>query len=60
MISLCISHVVTVAGPFRSSVLFRCLAKLSKICEIFFSCEKKINEVKLVTQQCKHVQPQKR
>jgi len=59
MLSLCISHVVGVASPFRPSV-FRFLAKLSKICEIFFSCEKKNNEVKLVTQECKHIQPQKR
>jgi len=41
MLSLCISHVATVASPFRSSV-FHLLAKLSKI------CEKKINEVKLL------------
>ena len=48
MLSLCISHVVTIASPFRSNV-FHFLAKLSKICEIFCSCEKKINEGKLVT-----------
>jgi len=37
MLSLCISHVATVASPFHSSV-FHFLAKLSKI---FFSFEKK-------------------
>ena len=37
MLSLCFSHVVTVASPFRSSVFHF----LAKICEIFFSCEKK-------------------
>jgi len=58
-LSLCISHVATVESPFRSSV-FHFLAKLSKICEIFFSCETENNEVKLVTQECKHIQPQKR
>jgi len=40
MLSLCLGHVATVASPFRSSV-FHFLAKLSKICEMFFSCEKK-------------------
>ena len=58
MLSLCISPVTTVASPLGSSV-FHFLAKLSKICEIFI-CEKKINEVKLVTQECKYIQPQKR
>ena len=38
---LCSPYVATVVNPFRSSV-FHFLAKLSKICEIFFSCEKKI------------------
>jgi len=56
---LCISPVASVASLFHSSV-FHFLAKLSKICEIFFPCEKKNNEVKLVTQECKHIQPQKR
>ena len=37
MLSLCFNHVATVAGPFRSSV-FHFPAKLSKVCEIFFSC----------------------
>ena len=41
MLPLCFSHVATVASPFCSSV-FYFLAKLSKICEIFFSCEKKM------------------
>ena len=36
MLCLCFSHVATVASSFRSSV-FHFLAKLSKICEIFFS-----------------------
>ena len=40
MLSLCFRHVATVASPVRSSV-FHFLAKLSKICEIFFSCDKK-------------------
>jgi len=56
---LCMSHVASVASPFRSSV-FHFLAKLSGICEIFFSYEKENNEVKLVTQECKHILPQKR
>jgi len=46
----------TVVSPFRSSV-FHFLAKRSKI---FFSCEQENNEIKLVTQECKHIQPQKR
>jgi len=40
MLSLCISHVATVASSFRYSV-FHFLAKLFKICKIFFSCENK-------------------
>jgi len=40
MPSLCVSHVAIVVSPFYSSVL-HFLAKHSKICEIFFSCEKK-------------------
>ena len=59
MLSLCFSHVGTVANPFHSSA-FRSLAKLSKIWEIFFSYEQKNIEIKLVTQECKHIQPQKR
>jgi len=51
MLSFCIRHVTVVASLFRSSV-FHFLAKLSKICEIFSSCEKKTNEVKLVSQEC--------
>jgi len=47
MLSLCFSHVATVANPFRSSV-FIFLAKLSKICEIFFSCEKKTMKLSLL------------
>ena len=39
MLSLCIRHVATVTRPFRSTV-FHFLTKPSKICEIFFSCEK--------------------
>ena len=50
MLSFCISHVTTIVSPFRSSV-FHFLAKVSKICEIFFSREKKTNEVKLVTRE---------
>ena len=51
MLSLCISHVASVASPFRSSV-FHFLGKLSKICE-------KNNEVNLVTEERKHIQLQK-
>ena len=40
MLSFCFSHVATVSSPFRSSV-FHFLAEISKICEIFFSHEKK-------------------
>ena len=47
MLSLCISHVATVANQFRSSV-FHFLARLSKICEIFFSCEKKTMKLSLL------------
>ena len=43
----CFNHVATVASLFRSSVS-HFLAKLSEICEIFFSREKKT--IKLVTQ----------
>jgi len=57
MLSLCFSHVANVANPFCSSV-FHFLAKLSEIFEIFFLCGKENNEVKLVTQECKHIQPQ--
>jgi len=58
MLSLCFSHVATVASPFRFSV-FHFLAKLSKICEIFFSCKKKNNEVKFVTRECTHISHRK-
>jgi len=47
MLSLCFNHVATIVSPFRSSV-FHFLAKLSKICEIFFSCEKKIMKLSLL------------
>jgi len=47
MLSLCFSHVATIASPFRSSV-FHFLAKLSKICEIFFSHEKKTMKLSLL------------
>jgi len=47
MLSLCFSHVATVAGPFCSSV-FHFLVKLSKSCEIFFSCEKKTMRLSLL------------
>jgi len=46
-LSLCFSHMATVASPFCSSV-FHFLAKLSKICEIFFSCEKKTTRLSLL------------
>jgi len=48
MIPLCFSHVATVVSPFRSSML-HFMVKFLKICEIFFSCEKKNNEVEFVT-----------
>ena len=59
MLSFYFAHVTTVASSFRSRV-FNFLAKLSKICEISFSCEKENNEIKLVTHECKRIQPQKR
>ena len=47
MFSLYFSQVSTVASPFRSSV-FHFLAKLSKVCEIFRSCEKKTMKLSLL------------
>ena len=47
MLSLCFSHDPTIASPLRSSV-FHFLAELSKICEIFFSCEKKPMKLSLL------------
>jgi len=47
MLSLCFSYVATIASPFRSSV-FYFLTKLSEIGE------------ENPTQECKHIQPQKR
>ena len=47
MLSLCVSHVATVASPFRSSV-FHFLAKISKICGIFFPCEEKTMKLSLL------------
>jgi len=44
---LCSPYVATVGSPFRSSVS-HFLAKLSKICEIFFSCEKKKMKLSLL------------
>ena len=46
ILSLCFSHVATVASSFRCNV-FHFLAKLSKICEIFFSWEKKTMKLSL-------------
>jgi len=43
-LSLCFSHVVTVASPFHSSVFYF----LAKICEIFFSYEKKEMKLRLL------------
>jgi len=40
-------NLAIVASPFRSSV-FYFLAKLSKACEIFFSCEKKTIKLSLL------------
>jgi len=47
MVSLCFSREATVVSPFCSSV-FHFLAKLSEICEIFFSCEKKTMKLSLL------------
>jgi len=47
MLSLGFSHVATVASLFRCSVS-HFLAKPSKICEIFFSCEKKTMKLSLL------------
>ena len=47
MLSLCFSHVATIACPFYASV-FHFPAKLSKICEIVFSCEKKRMKLSLL------------
>ena len=47
MLSLCITHVAIVVSPFRSSVI-HFLAKLSEICEIFFSWEKKTMKLSLL------------
>jgi len=47
MLSRCFNHVATIASLFCSSV-FHFLAKLSKICEIFFSCEKKTMKLSLL------------
>ena len=44
---LSLSHAPTVASPYRSSV-FHFLVKLSKICKIFFSCEKKTIKLSLL------------
>jgi len=58
MRSICFSHVATIVSPFHSSV-FHFLVKLSKICDFLLIWKEK-NEVKLVTQGCKHTQLQKR
>jgi len=47
MLSLCSSHVATITSPLHSSV-FHFLAKLSKIYEMFFSCEKKTMKLRLL------------
>jgi len=44
---LCAPYVATVTSSFRSSV-FHFLAKLSKLWEIFFSCEKKTMKLSLL------------
>jgi len=46
-VPLCFSHVSTGVSPFRFSV-FHFLAKLSKICKIFFSCERKTMKLALL------------
>jgi len=47
MLCLCFNYVATVVSPFDSNV-FHFLAKLSKICEIFFSWEKKTMKLSLL------------
>ena len=47
MLSLCSPYVATIASPFRSSV-FHFLAKLPKICKIFFSCAKRTMKLSLL------------
>jgi len=47
MLSLRCSHVGTIASPFRSSI-FHFLVKLSKVYDIFFSCEKKTMKLSLL------------
>jgi len=44
---LCSPYVATIASPFRFSV-FHFPAKLSKICEIFLSCENKTMKLGLL------------
>jgi len=48
-----LDHVATVASPFRFSV-FHFLAKLSKILQIFFSCENKTMTLSLLHKKCLH------
>jgi len=47
MISLCFNQAATVVSPFCFN-LFYFLAKLSKICEIFSSCEKRTMKLSLL------------
>ena len=51
-----LSYDLAVVSPFHSN-MFHFRAKLFKIFEIFFSCENKTNEIQLVAQECKHIQP---
>ena len=52
MLSLCFSHMATVASPFRSSI-FHFLAKFLKFAEIFFSWEKKAMKLNLLRKNTK-------
>jgi len=47
MLSFWFKHVAIITMPFRSGV-FHFPAKLSKICEILFSCEKKTMKLSLL------------
>jgi len=58
MLSLCFSHVATVASPLPLvySISWLNFFKFER----FSSHVKRKNKIKLVTQECKHIQPQKR
>jgi len=59
MLSLCFNHVATVASPFRSSVYS--ISWLNVLKSVRFSSHvKRKQSIKLVPQECKHIQPHKR